>query len=214
VVSRIADDLYLVAHDERSGRCRVSVRAAGLGLAAGMFAELMLGGHVEVRGGRLLPGLGPLPPDDPMLGEVLGLVDLRRQDGDVAAWLRFLAVESAEDVRHRLISGGVLTRVAARGVVRRRVTYLPVDPNQAVWPAIRLAKHLTHDLPMSLADRVLTGLVDAVGLLDTVLWLKPDHAPGWERARQVRRELPAGLRELVAHVDAAVGQGVLAGRAV
>jgi hypothetical protein len=213
-MSRISDDLYLVAHDERSGRCRVSVRAVGLGLAAGMFAELVLGGHAEVRGGRLVPGPGPLPPGDRMLGEVLGLVDLRRHDGDVAAWLRFLAIESAEDVRHRLVSDGVIRKVSARGLVRRRVAHLPVDPNQAVWPAIRLAKHLTHDLPMSPADRVLTGLVDAVGLLDTVLWLKPDHEPGWERARKVRRELPAGLRELVAHVDAAVGQGVLAGRTV
>jgi hypothetical protein len=92
------------------------------------------------------------------------------------------------------------------------VVHVPVDPNRAVWPAIRLAKHLSLELPLTLADRVLTGLVQAVGLLDHVLWLKPDHEPGWECARQVCRELPEGLGSLAGYLDAAVGQGVLAGR--
>jgi hypothetical protein len=204
--------LFLIAHDERSGRCRVSVRAVGLGLAAGVLAELVLTGHAGVCQGRLVPGPAPLPPEDGMLAEVRGLVDLRRHDGVLAEWLRFLAVEAADDVRHRLVADGVLTAVSARRVVRRRVVQVPADPNQAVWPAIRLAKHLSAGLSLSLADRVLTGLVMAVGLLDHVLWCRPDHEPGWDRARQVRQELPAGLWELVAHADAAVGQGVLTGR--
>jgi Golgi phosphoprotein 3 (GPP34) len=191
----------------------VSDRAAGLGLAAGMLAELVITGHVDVQAGYLVPGVASEPPPGRMLTELLASLDLRRHDGDVGTWLRFLAVEAVEDVRHRLISDGAVARVAARGLVRRRVAHVPVDANQAAWPAIRLAKHLTHGLPLSLADMVLTGLVEAVGLLDTVLWLKPDHEPGWDRAAQVRRELPTALGDLVAHVDAAVGQGVLTGRA-
>jgi len=53
----VADDLYLIAHDDRSGRCRVSGRVAGLGLAAAILAELVLAELVTVHAG----GIYPLP---------------------------------------------------------------------------------------------------------------------------------------------------------
>ena len=40
---RLADDLYLMAHHELTGRPFVQPRALGTGLAGGLLAELMLG---------------------------------------------------------------------------------------------------------------------------------------------------------------------------
>ena len=39
---RIADDLYLMAHDENTGRPLIGPRLLGTGLAAALLAELML----------------------------------------------------------------------------------------------------------------------------------------------------------------------------
>ncbi len=39
---RLADDLYLLAHHERTGRAHLQPRAVGLGLAGALLAELML----------------------------------------------------------------------------------------------------------------------------------------------------------------------------
>ena len=54
---RVADDLYLMAHHEVSGRPLLQPRALGTGLAAALLAELMLGGSIVLRprrrGGRL-----------------------------------------------------------------------------------------------------------------------------------------------------------------
>ncbi|HTX83306.1 MAG TPA: GPP34 family phosphoprotein [Streptosporangiaceae bacterium] len=50
---RLADDLYLMAHDERSGRQLLSARAAGLGLAGALLAELVLAGCVGIASGRV-----------------------------------------------------------------------------------------------------------------------------------------------------------------
>jgi Golgi phosphoprotein 3 (GPP34) len=215
-VSRLADDLFLICHNERSGRCRVTQRSAGIGLAAGMLAELVLGGHLAVRDGRLCPGPATSGPTDRMLQDVLASMSLTAMGPprrDVATWLKFLAIEAVEDVRHRLIGEGAMAQVAARTLGRgRRTVYVPTDPNAAVWPAIRLAKHLSQGLPMTVEDKVLTGLVTAIGQLGDVLWLRPDHDPGWDRARELRRELSPELNVLVAHADALVGQGVLAGR--
>jgi Golgi phosphoprotein 3 (GPP34) len=43
---RVADDLYLMAHHEISGKPYVQSRALSLGLAGGLLAELMLAGQI------------------------------------------------------------------------------------------------------------------------------------------------------------------------
>jgi hypothetical protein len=64
---------------------------------------------------------------------------------------------------------------------------------------------------MPLQDAVLAGLVAASGLLKHVLW-DAEHAPGFARADQLRRLLPAPLAAIVAYTEAAVGQHVLTRR--
>jgi hypothetical protein len=46
---RLADDLYLLAHHERTGRPHLQPRAIGLGLAGALLAELMLLGTICIR---------------------------------------------------------------------------------------------------------------------------------------------------------------------
>lgn len=50
---RLADDLYLMAHHETSGRPLLQPRAAGLGLAGGLLAELILAGAIEISPGGI-----------------------------------------------------------------------------------------------------------------------------------------------------------------
>jgi len=49
----LADDLYLIAHHERTGWLLLSPRAAGLGLAAALMAELILAGSVDITGSQI-----------------------------------------------------------------------------------------------------------------------------------------------------------------
>ena len=211
-MGRMADDFYLIAHSDRSGRCRLTQRAVGLGLAAGLLAELVLAGQVRVPAGRLVPGAAERPPLDRAVRDLADGV-ATAPGADLSAWLSRVSPEAAERARYRLVLDGVLTRVTSRAVLgRRRVVWVPVDPNQALWPSVRLAKHLSGGLELTIEDQVLTALVDVTGLLDTVLWCKPDHLPGFPRAAAVRRELPGDLSALIAYTDAAVGHGVLAGR--
>jgi Golgi phosphoprotein 3 (GPP34) len=43
---RVADELYLIAHRELTGRAHLAPRAVGLGLAGGLLAELVLVGAI------------------------------------------------------------------------------------------------------------------------------------------------------------------------
>jgi Golgi phosphoprotein 3 (GPP34) len=214
-MGRLADDYYLIAHDDRTGRLRVSAPAAGLGAAGAVVGELILSGHLAVREGGLFPAVAGYPPADRLLREVLAQIDAPRQDRQLGTWLQFLAVEAIVDLRYRLISDGLIATVRERTWFRRyRTLHLPTNPSAAAWPAIRLAKILSTGEALTLQDMVLTSLVQVTGLLELVLWLKPDHAPGWSRAEQARTELPAALSALVAHAEAAVGDGVLTRRGI
>jgi hypothetical protein len=211
-VGRLTDDLYLICFAEQTGRAVVTDAVAGLGLAGGLLAELVLGGHLLVRDGLLFPATGVAPPSDLPLWEVLHAVAGQRRPQPVETWLRFLATDAVTDVRHRMCAAGLLTRVRTRRLgVTAKDRYLPTDSNTAAWPAIRLANHLCSGDSLPLQEAVLAGLVHATGLLKHVLW-GPEHAAGFGYADHLRHLLPAPLALVVAHTEAAVGQHVLTRR--
>ncbi len=211
-VGRLTDDFYLICYAEQSGRPVATDAAAGLGLAGGLLAELVLDGHLLVHEGLLYTTAGVAPPSDQPLWEILRVVAGQRRPQPVEAWLRFLATDAATDVRHRMCAAGLLARVRTHRLGRTaKDRYLPTDSNTAAWPAIRLANQLCSGQPVPLPDAVLAGLVDACGLLKHVLW-GPEHAAGFGYADQLRHLLPAPLAVIVAHTEATVGQHVLTRR--
>ena len=58
----VGDDLWLVAHDDRSGKPLLPQRQLGTGLAAGLLAELMLGGSICLRSDTAVVTGRTLPP--------------------------------------------------------------------------------------------------------------------------------------------------------
>ncbi len=51
---RLADDVYLLAHHEVSGRPFLHARVLGLGLAGALLAELVLEGKIFIRPGEVV----------------------------------------------------------------------------------------------------------------------------------------------------------------
>ncbi len=213
---RLADQLYLIAHEERTGRSRVHPRAAGLGLAAGLVGELMLLGRVTMDGGELRV-VSREPPGDALAHHVLDLLVAQWQHRDLRTWLAFLAQDAIAKVGERLLRAG-----AVEAVVRRRfmgptqTTYLPVNADQrnaAVWAGVRLANLLVEQGGgLAPAEGVLAGLVLATGLTRHVLWDFPLHRPGLANLHTAVEFLPAELRELVEHTQTSVGAVLAAGR--
>src|SRR4051794_40835542 len=69
-LSRLADELWLSAHDSVNGKSTIGDWPLGVGLAAGLLAELVSGGSIEVRRGELFRTM-QVPPDDPALYQLL-----------------------------------------------------------------------------------------------------------------------------------------------
>jgi hypothetical protein len=70
---RLADDLYLMAHNDISGKPHLQPRAIGLGLAGGLLAELMLVGKIRISPGGVAVA-DRAPPEDVLARCVLGLL--------------------------------------------------------------------------------------------------------------------------------------------
>ncbi len=116
---RLADDLYLLAHHEVTGRPHLQPRATGLGLAGALLAELMLAGSIGLRSGHVVIARNR-PPGDGLAQSVLSLIAGERERHPAGDWLLFLARTAPHDVAQRLEQSGYLTTVTARRPFRSR----------------------------------------------------------------------------------------------
>lgn len=205
---RIADNLYLLAHDDATGRPFLQRRALSVGLAGALLAELMFAGAIWVQADQLQIMARDVPVDG-LGGRVLGVLLAEPDRHPVRDWLMFLAVSSARDVGARLEHGGYLTRVSSRRPWRG-TKLVPADPDAAFAPLIRVRTVLDPARPATVSDAVLAGLATACGLGSHVLPFGPSGAR--QTLSNAIRHLHPGLRELIAHTQAAVDSALLSHR--
>lgn len=201
----LADDLFLAAHDDVTGKLRLTNRAIGLGLAGALLGELMLFRKITLRQG-LVAVLDRRPVPDALAHLILEDVLGEPQPRPVRDWLRYLGRNAGELVAQRMVREGLL-RVLPTRRFRRSTGYRPVDVNAAAWPIVRLAQKLARQETLVLSDIVLAGLITATGLdrhlrAETVV-----DVTRYQHSLIVR--LPAQLRVLVAETEAAIGEAVL-----
>lgn len=205
----LADQFFLLAHDDVTGKCRLHQRVAGLGLAGALLGELVLLRHITIRSGVVVV-IDSRPPDDALTHTVLDHLVAEPQPHPVRTWLAFLAQTSGDSVASRLERAGYLTRVPSRRPWRTAARWVPVDMSAAAWPRTRLERLVANADAMTVADGTLAGLVSATGLAPEILW---EARP---RDRQyldhVVSTLPSPLPELLAQTEAAVGNAVIAHR--
>jgi len=214
VAALLADHYFLIAHEDRTGRSRLHPRATGLGLAAGLIGELVIQGRVRAIEGELHV-VNPEPPRDSLSHGVLAMLIAQPQHRELRTWLAFLAQDAAARVGERLIRAGVVESVTRRRLLGTQTLYVPSSSEQrnaAAWIQVRLANILVQGRVVDITDRALAGLVVATGLTRHVLWDYSAHRSGFTHLHTVVDSLPADLRELVDHTEAAVGSVLAAGR--
>lgn len=201
----LADDLYLIAHHDVTGKPFVQPRALGIGLAAGLLAELVLAGAIRVTAGQVAP-TGHGSPADGLGQHVLTLLDGSRPLGD---WLAFLSITSAPAVARRLERAGYLTPVGSR-LPWRGARWMPVSSDCAFAPLIQVRVALDPARNPATSEVVLSGLAAATGLGPRILQFGPPGARG--RLDEAIRRLHPDFRELIAQTQAAVDTAVLSHR--
>src|ERR1700722_5262358 len=86
---RLGDDLYLMAHSDRTGRPYLQPRATGIGLAGALLAELLLAGGISLSSDGTLRAT-VVTPADQLTGQVQGQITAEREVLPAREWLQFL----------------------------------------------------------------------------------------------------------------------------
>jgi hypothetical protein len=204
----VADDLYLLGHDDRGGRPLLQPRALGTGLAAALLAELLLAGQISVRRDSAVVIAAGTPGDTIARPALMQQIAGEPQPQPVRAWLRFLARSAAREVALRLEAAGYLAHV--RGRARwSQGRWIPVSREWAFSPVLRVRAALDPARPVSAHGAALTGLAMACGL-------------GYRVAgylTQARRPVPDAIavldpavQDLIAQTQTAVDSAVLSHR--
>ena len=210
----LADQYFLIAHEDRTGRSRLHPRATGLGLAAALLGELMLEGRVRIIEGDLHI-VSRQPPSDALAHDILDLLIAQPQHREVRTWLAYLSQDAAIRVGERLMRLGAVEPVTRRKMLSVQTLYMPnsaAQRNAAAWAPARLANLLVRGLDLSIGDRVLAGLVAATGLTRHVLYDFEVHRHAFYNLPDAVASLPTDLRELIEYTESSVGSALTVGR--
>jgi hypothetical protein len=210
----LADQYFLIAHEDRTGRSRLHPRATGLGLAAALLGELLLEGRLRIIEGDLHI-VSRQPPSDALAHDILDLLIAQPQHREVRTWLAFLSQDAAIRVGERLMRLGAVEPVTRRRMLSTQTLYMPNSAEQrnaAAWAPARLANLLVRGMDMNISDRVLAGLIAATGLTRHVLYDFEVHRHAFQTLPDAIASLPMDLRELIEYTEASVGSALTVGR--
>lgn len=204
----VADDLYLLGHDDRSGKPLLQPRALGTGLAGALLTELMLAGCIGLWQDSAVVITRDTPQGAVQRYPLLKQVADEPGPQPVRSWLRFLARSAAQDVALRLEEAGYLQHVRGR-VPWRQGQWVPVNPDWAFAPMLRVRSALDPARPLTAHAAALAGLAVACGL---GFRLDQYQTQAGRPVEYAVAQLGPGLQELIAQTQTAVDSTVLSHR--
>jgi hypothetical protein len=195
----LADELFLVGHDQYSGKPQIDERTLDTGLAGAVLGEMVLAGRLRVDDDTTIWVRDQRPYGDRVTDAALAEILKQDQPHSARSWVEYLSGHVRAMVAARLVLRGLIQQQLTR---QRR--FPAVDPVLAAGPQARL--RFTLDRPGTADEQtaVLGALALATGL---------DHVVGGGSRRQTRNDLAQmhsslgpDLHRLVLGVEAAAAQ--------
>lgn len=207
----LAGELFLIGHNEYSGKLKINSEMLSCGLAAAALGELLLAGALTIDKGRLVSWTARQSGDT--LTDLV-VAELQRIGGGHPAhsWIEHLRERIKEVVAHRLAKHGVIRIETARTLTGRMQTrFVANDPIEASRPAVRLSFLLGQGpLPLDPHSALLSALTTAIGIELVIPTISSRLVR--DRLAGVRASLPAAHADLVKGVETAVATVALSAR--
>jgi hypothetical protein len=206
----LADELFLVGHDQYSGKPQISDGVLDTALAGAVLGELVLAGRLTVGNDTTVVVRDQRPHSERVSDAALAEILKQREQHPVRAWVEYLRDHARTMVAPRLIQAGLVERIQARAMLRQTVRYRAIDALRAAAPQARIRYVFDHPDNLDEQTAVLGGLVVASGL---------DFVLGGGSGRETRDALLAGqrllrtdLQSLIIGVESAIAQIPLTAR--
>jgi hypothetical protein len=207
----LASEVFLVAHDEMTGRSRLHPRQLSVVLAAALLAELEYMRIAGIERGNIYI-VSPDPPGDGVAHRVMEYMRSQRQYTDLDTWIKYISLDAETWVAQRLILGNLVSRVEKRRFLRApTILYPPTDYARSAGIPVVLGRALLSG-PSKL-DIYLAEFLDMVGLLRPAFVEPAEYYAACERLQHEtsrRGRMPQGAVELIGAAKGVVGGAVLA----
>ncbi|MEU5529345.1 GPP34 family phosphoprotein [Micromonospora chersina] len=205
----LADEFFLIAHDDQTGRPRLHQSAITHGLAAALLGELAAAGRISFDRGHIYV-LDHRPPADALQHLILDRLIGEPQHTATRTWLSYLAATAHDEVARRLWQAGTVEPQQQRKFLRMVTVHVPTDMNVAAWSWARLSTKLRQYEELDPFDLALAGIAASCRLDQFILDGAP-YAVG-AHLRRLLAAAPQPMRELLADLDTAIGNTVLSHR--
>jgi hypothetical protein len=196
-----ADELFFLAHDDRTGKPRLNERVMGLTLAAGLIGELLLQQNIEIHDSRVIV-TNPPPPIQELTRAVFDNIAGQVQPRMVRTWIAVFGEQARESIGLRLMNAGLVRRERARWPGWPSHRFVPVDPNTAFAGTARINVQMSSFETMPPTDVFLGGIAVTAMLGRHVL------SGGGRRAEEQLQEftatLPPACREVITALESTI----------
>lgn len=200
----LADELFMVGHNEYTGKTVINAEMLDAGLAGAALAELILQRRVTVVAGKVAVD-DPRPWGDPVTDVVLREIHSRGSEFVPRAWVEHLRGNVGEVVAQRVVAAGMIRRDEQRSGLSRKLTvrYPAVNALTATRPLVRLSYYLQRPAQIDAQTATLAALVKATGLEQRIMleWTRQEVA---DAITAIVVRLPAPLRDTIHGVEGAV----------
>lgn len=199
----LAEQFFLISHDEFSGKPAVSRDLVECGLVGAIFGGLVIDGRLGIKEGRVVV-LDGFPGSDELTNKLVQTVDQQPTEHRVRTWAEQLGTFIYPIVAERLVAAGTLRRDRGRSVFGRSAERYPaVDLYHAARPRLLLNHVIRHREEMDLDQAVVIALLPAVGI-EGVLGLEMNRDVLRSLINSLVNAMPTQLQELMAGIDETV----------
>ena len=193
---QLAEQFFLISHDEFSGRPAVSIEWVECGLVGAMFGELIIEGRLSIKDGRIVV-LDREPVDGGLADSLVNTVDQQTNSHRVRTWAEELGPDAYRIIAERLIASGTLRRERGHKLFGHSGDRYPaVDLYDVARPRLLLNHVLRNREEIDLNQAVLAALLSVVGV-EPVLGLDMNRESLRTLINSLINAMPAPLQDLI-----------------
>jgi len=200
---QLAEQFFLIGHDEFSGKPAVSIELVECGLVGAMLGELIIEGRLSIKDGRVVV-LDREPVDGGLGDRLVNTVDQQRNSHRVRTWAEELGPDAYRIIAERLVASGTLRQERGHKLFGNSGDRYPaVDLYDAARPRLLLNHVIRNREEMDLDQAVLAALLTAVGV-EPVLGLDMNRESLRTIINSLLSAMPSPLQDLLSGIDETV----------
>jgi Golgi phosphoprotein 3 (GPP34) len=160
----LANEVFLIGHDENSGKPHISDNAIDTVLAGAVLGELLFAGQIALTAETLVVSYSDAHTGDPARDGAMLEINKQADHHPVRAWVEHLRTDARLMVATRLMRMGLVERVESRVMLKTVIRYPFRDRIAAATPIARMRYMLDHPTNLDEHSAALAGLIIAGNL--------------------------------------------------